>query len=383
MGIIATPHGGALVQVSRLEPTPELLREREGQARVRVSPEEGTTISNIANGTLSPLQGFMGQEDYLSVLNDMRLASDLPWTIPVVLRAPPGLAASPGDELVLAGEGDRPLGVMDFEEEFAIDRKEHAVRVYGTEDPSHPGVASLYSLSERAVAGRLKAVFDWKDNSFRELTLEPKETRILFRERGWRDVIAFQTRNAPHIGHEYVQKTGLAFADGLFVNPVLGKKKPGDFRDEVIVASYKALMQNYYPRNSAVLSVLHYEMQYAGPREAILHAIMRKNFGCNLIAIGRDHAGVGSFYAPYAAQEIFKEFPDLGIKPVFLREFYYCRRCEGIANERICPHGESDKLTFSGTELRKMFLAGRVPPKEFMRPEVSEAILRSDHPFVE
>lgn len=369
--------------MAREEPTEERLRERSGQAKVVVSAEEATMMNNIANGTLSPLQGFMGQEDYLSVLNDMRLASDVPWTIPILLRAPEGLKATAGDEVLLAGEGGRPLGVMELGEAFAIPRKEHASRVYGTEDPSHPGVAGLFSLPERAVSGRLVSVFDWRDHSFGELTLEPKETRILFRERGWKDVIAFQTRNAPHIGHEYVQKTGLAFADGLFVNPVLGKKKAGDFRDEVIVASYLALMKNYYPRGSAVLSVLHYEMQYAGPREAILHAIMRKNFGCNLIAIGRDHAGVGSFYPPYAAQEIFKEFPDLGIDPVFLREFYYCRRCEGIANERICPHGESDKLTFSGTELRKMFLAGRVPPKEFMRPEVSEAILGFEHPFVE
>jgi sulfate adenylyltransferase len=325
----------------------------------------------------------MGQEDYLSVVNDMRLTDDIPWTIPVILRTKESLGTSPGDELLLVDGKDSPLAVMSFEEEYAIPRKDHASKVYGTEDQSHPGVANLYSLPDRAVAGKITGVFERNDESFPELTLEPKETRVLFREKGWSDVIAFQTRNAPHIGHEYVQKTGLAFADGLFVNPVLGKKKAGDFKDEVIVETYQALMRNYYPKNSAVLSVLHYEMQYAGPREAILHAIMRKNFGCNKIAIGRDHAGVGTFYAPYAAQEIFKEFPDLGIEPVFLREFYYCKKCEGIANERICPHGETDKLTFSGTELRKMFLAGKVPPKEFMRPEVASAVLRFEKPFVE
>ena len=195
--------------------------------------------------------------------------------------------------------------------------------------------------------------------------------------------MAFQTRNAPHINHEYLQKSALALVDGLFINPVLGKKKAGDFKDEVILSTYKAILANYYPKASVVMSALHYEMQYAGPKEAIMHAIMRKNFGCTHIIIGRDHAGVGSYYGPYAAQEIFKEFPDLGITPLFFREFYYCRRCAGIASEKTCPHGEEDKLSFSGTKLRKMFAEGEVPPKEFMRPEVSQAILKFEKPFVE
>ena len=371
------------MQTRRLQPSDQRPGEFSGRQRLVISPEEATTARNIANGTMSPLQGFMNQEDYLSILEGMRLASDIPWTIPILLRAPPEFSARAGEEVLLCDAGERPVALLEFEETFLIQRKEHARKVYGTEDQSHPGVAEVYSLSDRAVAGRLSAVFDWGHESFGELTLEPRETRVLFREMGWKEVIAFQTRNAPHIGHEYVQKTGLAFADGLFINPVLGKKKAGDFKDKVIVSSYKALLQNYYPKRSAVLSVLHYEMQYAGPREAILHAIMRKNFGCDMIAIGRDHAGVGNFYGPYAAQEIFKEFPDLGIEPVFLREFYYCKKCEGIANERICPHGDSEKLTFSGTELRKKFLAGEVPPREFMRPEVASAILAFERPFVE
>jgi sulfate adenylyltransferase len=218
---------------------------------------------------------------------------------------------------------------------------------------------------------------------YADYTLTPKETRILFSEKGWNTVVAFQTRNAPHINHEYLQKSALALVDGLFINPVLGKKKTGDFKDEVILASYKAIMANYYPKSSVVMSVLHYEMQYAGPKEAIMHAIMRKNFGCTHIIIGRDHAGVGSFYGPYAAQEIFKEFPDLGIAPLFFKEFYYCKRCAGIASEKTCPHGEEDKLSFSGTKLRKMFSEGEVPPKEFMRPEVAQAIMKFPRPFVE
>ena len=196
-------------------------------------------------------------------------------------------------------------------------------------------------------------------------------------------MIAFQTRNAPHIGHEYVQKTALAFADGIFINPVIGKKKAGDFTDRAIIESYKTLVEHYYPRNSVVMSILMYEMQYAGPKEAIMHAIMRKNFGCTHIAIGRDHAGVAGFYPPYAAHEIFREFPDLGIEPIFFREFFYCRRCAGIANEKICPHPEAERLTFSGTKLRNMFISGQTPPKEFMRPEVSQVILDTKNPFVE
>ena len=272
---------------------------------------------------------------------------------------------------------------MEYEGSFEISRQEYASKVFGTEDKAHPGVAKVFEGGERAIAGKLKAAVKPDHGDYADYTLTPKETRILFSEKGWNNVVAFQTRNAPHINHEYLQKSALALVDGLFINPVLGKKKAGDFKDEVILSTYKAIMANYYPRSSVVMSVLHYEMQYAGPKEAIMHAIMRKNFGCTHIIIGRDHAGVGNYYGPYAAQEIFKEFPDLGITPLFFKEFYYCKRCAGIASEKTCPHGEEDKLSFSGTKLRKMFAEGEVPPKEFMRPEVSQAILKFEKPFVE
>lgn len=184
-------------------------------------------------------------------------------------------------------------------------------------------------------------------------------------------------------GTNTFKKTGLSFADGIFINPVVGKKKPGDFKDEVILSTYQTLVKNYYPSESVVLGVLHYEMQYGGPKEAVMHAIMRKNFGCTHIAIGRDHAGVGSYYSPYAAHDIFKEFPDLGIEAILMREFYYCNRCYGIASEKICPHPQSERITFSGTRLRTMFLSGETPPKEFMRPEVSEVIRGFKDPFVD
>jgi sulfate adenylyltransferase len=377
------PHGGKLVQVRQAsKDSPSLAGFRENQKLV-VSRETSTVVTNIANGIFSPLEGFMGENDYLNVLEHMRLESDMPWTIPILLLGPQKNQFGSGDEILLVDEAKRPVATMEYEGSFEISRQEYASKVFGTEDKAHPGVAKVFEGGDHALAGKLKAAVKPDHGDYADYTLSPKETRILFSEKGWNNVVAFQTRNAPHINHEYLQKSALALVDGLFINPVLGKKKAGDFKDEVILSTYKAILANYYPRSSVVMSVLHYEMQYAGPKEAIMHAIMRKNFGCTHIIIGRDHAGVGSYYGPYAAQEIFKEFPDLGIAPLFFREFYYCKRCAGIASEKTCPHGEEDKLSFSGTKLRKMFAEGDVPPKEFMRPEVSQAILKFEKPFVE
>ena len=377
------PHGGRLVSVKQVEPTPEKVKDMLEGPKVRVSYETRVTIFNIANSVFSPLQGFMNEEDYQNVLDNMRLQDDTPWTIPLLLHVPMDFRAGSGDIISLVDESDQPVASLECEQIYEISKKEFAMKVFGTEDAAHPGVAKTYSSTGRVLGGKLVKTAKFSNNPFEDCTLVPKETRVLFNEKGWKDIIAFQTRNAPHIGHEYVQKAGLSFADGLFINPVLGKKKSGDFTDQVIVDSYRALTKNYYPKNSVVLSVLHYEMQYAGPKEAVMHAIMRKNFGCTHIAIGRDHAGVGNYYGPYAAHDIFKEFPDLGIQAIFMREFFYCNKCVGIANEKICPHAETDRLTFSGTKLRKMFLSGETPPKEFMRPEVSQVILKAKNAFVE
>jgi sulfate adenylyltransferase len=379
----SSPHGGKLVQIAQTSgDSPSLTGFKENQ-KLRVSKETATVVANIANGVFSPLEGFMAENDYLNVLEHMRLESDLPWTIPILLLGPHDHHFGTGDEVLLVDESDRPVALMEYEGSFEISRQEYASKVFGTEEKAHPGVAKILAGDGRAIAGKLKAAVKPDHGEYADYTLTPKETRILFSEKGWNTVVAFQTRNAPHINHEYLQKSALALVDGLFINPVLGKKKAGDFKDEVILSTYKAIMANYYPKTSVVMSVLHYEMQYAGPKEAIMHAIMRKNFGCTHIIIGRDHAGVGSYYGPYAAQEIFKEFPDLEITPLFFKEFYYCKRCAGIASEKTCPHGEEDKLSFSGTKLRKMFSEGEVPPKEFMRPEVAQAILKFEKPFVE
>jgi sulfate adenylyltransferase len=379
----SSPHGGKLVQIAQTSgDSPSLTGFKENQ-KLKVSKETATVVANIANGVFSPLEGFMAENDYLNVLEHMRLESDLAWTIPILLLGPHDHHFGTGDEVLLVDESDRPVALMEYEGSFEISRQEYASKVFGTEEKAHPGVAKILAGDGRAIAGKLKAAVKPDHGEYADYTLTPKETRILFSEKGWNTVVAFQTRNAPHINHEYLQKSALALVDGLFINPVLGKKKAGDFKDEVILSTYKAIMANYYPKTSVVMSVLHYEMQYAGPKEAIMHAIMRKNFGCTHIIIGRDHAGVGSYYGPYAAQEIFKEFPDLEITPLFFKEFYYCKRCAGIASEKTCPHGEEDKLSFSGTKLRKMFSEGEVPPKEFMRPEVAQAILKFEKPFVE
>jgi sulfate adenylyltransferase len=377
-----SPHGGKLVQIKQASRESQGLAGFNANQKIRVTKETATVVSNLANGIFSPLEGFMGENDYLNVLEHMRLESDVPWTIPILLLGSYGKFGK-GDDLLLVDEADRPVGRLEYEGGFNIDRQEYAKKVFGTVDVAHPGVSKILNGSDTAIHGKLKAAVKPDHGSYADFTLTPKETRVLFSEKGWGTIVAFQTRNAPHINHEYLQKSALALVDGLFVNPVLGKKKSGDFKDEVILSTYQAIIANYYPQSSVVMSVLHYEMQYAGPKEAIMHAIMRKNFGCTHIIIGRDHAGVGNYYGPYAAQEIFKEFPDLGMTPMFFREFYYCKRCAGIASEKTCPHGEEDKLAFSGTKLRKMFADGEVPPKEFMRPEVSQAIMKFKQPFVE
>jgi len=380
--MVSSPHGGRLVQIKQVADDNHFKGFSKDQS-IPVSTETRTVVTNIANGVFSPLEGFMSENDYLGVIDQMRLEGDVPWTIPILLPVSDGVRQKAGDEALLVDEKGAPVATMVCGDTFGVSKKEYAMKVFGTEDEAHPGVAKIHAGPAKAIAGKLRVVARIDYGRFADHTLSPKETRVLFRERGWNTVVAFQTRNAPHINHEYLQKSALALVDGLFVNPVLGKKKAGDFSDDVILATYQALIDNYYPRGSVVLSALHYEMQYAGPKEAIMHAIMRKNFGCTHITIGRDHAGVGTYYGPYAAQDIFKEFPDLGITPFFFKEFYYCKKCGGIATEKTCPHPAEDRLSFSGTKLRKMFADGQTPPSEFMRPEVSKVIAQAKAPFVE
>jgi len=350
---------------------------------IRVSNELATDVENIASGIFSPLQGFLGQNDYQNVLIDMRLSDDTPWTIPIVFDVEPDeLGGSvPGDELMLTAQNGVPIATLSIEEIFPFNKEEHAKRVFSTNDSSHPGVAKTMKMKSRLVGGKILPL-NRVPSEFDSYTLVPSETRLLFHKKGWKTVVGFQTRNVPHSGHENLQKTALSFVDGIFINPVIGKKKKGDFKDEVILESYKTLMKNYYLKERAVLAIFRTEMRYAGPREAVFHAIVRRNFGCTHFLIGRDHAGVGKFYAPFAAQEIFQNFPDLGIIPLFFTSFFYCSKCAGVANEKTCPHGPSYRFDFSGTRLREYVTKHETPPPEIIRPEVSEVIMKHPDPLV-
>jgi sulfate adenylyltransferase len=379
------PHGGRLIdRVLGGDRRQEALERVPALPALRITDESISDVENIATGVYSPLEGFLGKADFRNVLNEMRLRDDLPWTIPIVLDAGRDEAEGfeEGQEVVLQSERGRPVAILHLEEKYAFDRDELAEKVFLTMDRAHPGVAKVAGMKEVLLAGAVD-LLEISPTPFDRYKLSPKETRILFREKGWKTVVAFQTRNTPHIGHEYVQKTALTFTDGIFVNPVIGRKKKGDFKDEVILASYDELIKHYYLKERAVMAILQMEMRYAGPREAIHHAIVRKNFGCTHIIIGRDHAGVGSYYHPYAAQDIFEEFPDLGIVPLFFRAFYYCKKCQSVVNEKTCPHPPSEQIQFSGTKIRDLLVKGQTPPPELMRPEVAEIIMQFENPFNE
>lgn len=377
------PHGGQLV--NRLaEPgrKAEFLSRTDELVSIVIDPDLVSDLENIATGVYSPLTGFLNRVDFLSVLNQMRLSNDLPWTIPIVIDVDRELAGKikPGQQVLLKTEEMKPVGLLTVEDRYEYDREEFSQKVYGTTDPRHPGVGRVLAMKEVLLGGPVE-LLELEPTPYDRYRLSPKETRILFREKGWKTVVGFQTRNTPHLGHEYVQKAALTFTDGLFINPVIGRKKKGDFRDEVILASYEELIKHYYLKERAVMAILKMEMRYAGPREAIHHAIIRKNFGCTHIIIGRDHAGVGNYYHPYAAQEIFEEFPDLGIVPLFFKSFFFCKKCGSIENEKTCPHDSSSHIQFSGTRIRDLLVKGEIPPPELMRPEVARIILSFDNPF--
>ena len=381
--MVSRPHGGRLISRVASESRKErILAEASEFQTIKVNLEKAIEIENIAKGVYSPLEGFMLSGDLMTCLSEMRLSSGVPWTMPILLdlREEEVRNISEGDEILLSLH-EMPLATMEVEEIYTYDKHELAKAIFGTEDERHPGVRMVKEMGETLVGGRI-TLLNSVPNPYERYTLWPKETRVLFKEKGWKTVVGFQTRNAPHRGHEAIQKTALAIVDGLFVNPVIGRKKPGDFRDDVILEAYRVLIENYYPRDTAVLAILRYEMRYAGPREAVHHAIMRKNFGCTHFIVGRDHAGVGNFYSPYAAQEIFKNFPDLGITPFFFREFFYCHKCEGLVNEKTCPHSESCRVRFSGTMIRKLIAERKTPPPEVMRPEIARVILNFEEPFV-
>jgi sulfate adenylyltransferase len=372
------PHGGRLI--NRITQ-----KNLAGLYSISISQDLANDVENIADGIFSPLEGFLLQTDFENVLKKGRLANDLAWTVPIVLDVDKETAnkVKQVGDVALKTDSDGDFAVLHVEETYSFDKQKTAQAVYGTTDANHPGVAKTYSMNDYLVGGKIDYVKRPRDDLIRKYRMTPQQTRKSFSEAGWKSVVAFQTRNPPHVAHEMLQKTSLTTHDGVFVNPLIGKKKSGDFVDEVILESYLTMIDNYYPKNRCILATLHTEMRYAGPKEAIHHAIIRQNYGCTHIIIGRDHAGVGKYYSPFAAQEIFSNYTDLAIKPIFFPAFYYCKKCLAFTNERACPHNSEFHEQISGTKLRSMIEHGETPSEFILRPEVSKVIMNHKKPFVE
>jgi sulfate adenylyltransferase len=364
------PHGGALVD--RTGPRPGGLDALE---TLRLTPRELSDLDMLACGALSPLEGFMSRADYESVVDDMHLTNGLPWALPVCLA----VDEAPSAETVALADGSgRPLAVLEVEEVFEYDKTREAERCFRTTDEGHPGVARLYAQKPLYLAGRV-TVFERAEPPFVELALDPAETRRTFADRGWKRVVGFQTRNPIHRAHEYLTKGALETVDGLLIHPLVGETKSDDVPAETRVECYQVLVDNYYPADRVLVSAFPAAMRYAGPREAIWHAICRKNYGCSHFIVGRDHAGVGDYYGTYDAQLIFDEFEphELDIEPMFFEHAFWCRACGQMATPKTCPHEGNDHVFLSGTKVRELLAAGDLPPGEFSRPEVAEVLIQA------
>jgi sulfate adenylyltransferase len=362
------PHGGTLVD--RTGDTPDDLGSLE---LVTLTSRELSDLDMVASGALSPLEGFTGKADYERVVEGMHLANGLPWALPVCLAVD---SAPAGDRVALADEAGTPVAVLEVEEVFEYDREREAENCFRTTDDAHPGVARLYAQKPRYLAGRV-TVFERATSAFPELARDPAETRRIFAERGWKRVVGFQTRNPIHRAHEYLTKVALETVDGLLVHPLVGDTKSDDVPVDVRVECYTTLLDGYYPSDRVLLSAFPAAMRYAGPREAVWHAICRKNYGCSHFIVGRDHAGVGDYYGTYDAQLIFDEFEphELDIEPMFFEHTFWCNVCGSMASTKSCPHGPEDRVFLSGTKVREMLGGGEVPPVEFTRPEVAKVLI--------
>jgi sulfate adenylyltransferase len=367
---LIAPHGGRLVD--RTGARPDGLERLE---QIPLTPRELSDLDMLASGALSPLEGFMGRNDYERVVEEMRLERGLPWALPVCLAVdrPPQ-----GDSVALTDYEGRALAVLEVDEVYEYDKEREAERCFRTAAEAHPGVASLYRQKPLYLSGRL-TVFERPEPPFPELALDPAETRAAFAERGWRRVVGFQTRNPIHRAHEYLTKGALETVDGLLIHPLIGETKSDDVPAATRIDCYHVLLENYYPADRVLISAFPAAMRYAGPREAIWHAICRKNYGCSHFIVGRDHAGVGDYYGTYDAQLIFDEFEphELDIEPMFFEHAFWCRACGQMATPKTCPHGGDEHVFLSGTKVRELLAAGELPPAEFSRPEVAEVLIEA------
>jgi len=378
---LVAPHGGRLNERLATGAEAAALAERaRSLPTLTLDARQVTDLELLAVGALSPLDGFLGRADYDAVIDSMHLASGPVWSVPVTLSAPDEQArALVGREACLVTPQGVPLAVMQVAEAYPADRAREARMVYRTEDPAHPGVAAIYAQSGTLFGGAVRAFALPPDPEFPEHRLTPAQTRAAFAARGWRTIVGFQTRNPVHRAHEYLQKVALELVDGLLLHPLVGETQAGDIPADVRMRCYQVLLDGYYPRDRVLLSVLPASMRYAGPREAIFHAIMRQNYGCSHFIVGRDHAGVGNYYGTYDAQTIFDELApgELAITPLRFEHTFFCRACGSMASTRSCPHPSTEHVTLSGTRVREMLAAGQVPPVEFTRPEVAQMLIES------
>ncbi len=377
VGSIA-PHGGQLVnRVLRGSLREAALERAQAFPKVQLTQMAVSDLEMIAVGVFSPLKGFMTKDEYDSVIDAMRLPNDLPWSIPVTLPADDDTAAGlkEGQEIALM-DGEHLMGIMTIAEKYPADKEREARQVYRTTEEAHPGVARLYRQGNWLLGGEIFMLNGPKNVEFPELRHEPAQTRRMFASRGWRRIVAFQTRNPIHRAHEYIQKTALEIVDGLFLHPLVGETKGDDIPADVRIQSYQAILRDYYPADRVLLGVFPAAMRYAGPREAIFHAIARKNYGCTHFIVGRDHAGVGNYYGTYDAHYIFDEFApgEIGITPLFFDYTFFCKKCGAVVSAKTCPHGKEDWVYLSGTQVREMLERGEMLPEEFTRPEVSKVL---------
>lgn len=374
------PHGGRLVSRVASGADRETQRERARTLhRVVMKPREVSDVVLLAIGAFSPLEGFMNSADHRAVVEEGRLANGLPWTIPVTLTVARDVAQSirPDQEVALADPAGKLVGTMQVHEKYEYDKEREAQHVYGTTSDAHPGVVYLRKSGDVMLGGPVTLIdFPPLEPIYEKYFLHPSQTRALFHEKGWRTVVAFQTRNPVHRAHEYIQRCALEVVDGLMIHPLVGETKADDVPAPIRMRCYRALVDHYYPESRVALAVYPAAMRYAGPREAVFHALVRKNYGCTHIIIGRDHAGVGNFYGPYDAHRIFDRYrpEEIGIRPMFFDFTFYCRRCGLIVSEKTCRHDASDRLLLSGTKVRQLLAQGQPLPVEFTRPEIAEIL---------
>lgn len=374
------PHGGRLInRVVKEKERESLIEKAFNLKEIHLKKREVSDLEMIATGAFSPLEGFMKKEDYESVLEVKRLSNGLAWTIPVTLsvREEEAERLNAGDELSLLDPAGTTLAILRLEEKYRHDKEKEALQVYGTRDRKHPGVDKVYQMGEILLGGKVTVIRLPKHNDFLNYRLPPRETRRLFKEKGWRRIAAFQTRNPIHRAHEYIQKCALEIVDGLFLHPLVGETKGSDIPADIRIKSYEVVLERYYPKDRFIMAVLPMAMRYAGPREAILHALVRKNYGVTHFIVGRDHAGTGNFYGPFDAHYIFDEFePDeLGIIPLFFDNAFYCKQCQGMASYKTCPHESSEHISLSGTKVRSLLGKKQNPPVELTRPEVAQVLI--------